>query len=125
MTPNPTTMSDFDKLCRILEGLNLPAGQYAVAHEAKAVLLGEMSETSSMILYISTPLFFHLYETVEGGLIWGLWMPSPEDPEHLTDAPIIYTELLGIEIRATFACPAEIIAGAEATVGGFPWMIAP
>lgn len=118
-------LTDREKVHRILAGLNLPAGQYAVGHSARAVLKGEMSETDMIVIYVSTALFMHLYETIEGGLIWGLWMPNPEDAEHLTDAPIIYTELLGIEVRATFACPPDQITGAAPVSDDFPWMVTP
>lgn len=105
-------MSDREKICKILEALHLPEGQHAVGDAARSVLLNEMSETDTLVIYITTALFFHLYETVEGGLIWGLWMPDPADTEHMTDAPIIYTTILGIEIRATFAVPPDQIAEA-------------
>jgi len=95
-------LTDREKLQKILEALNMPESQYAIQGDAARVIAGTQSETDHMMLAVSTALWFMFYESTEGGLIWGLWVPEPNDPEELCDAPIIYVSLLDIEIRCTF-----------------------
>lgn len=105
--------TDREKLESILKALRFPEGQYVIHADAAHVILGKMSETNNLPMSVSTALFFGLLESIEAGLIWGLWLPDPEDEEQRCDSPVLFVTLLGIEVRCSFGATGELRSAAE------------
>ncbi len=121
------------KATQIISALGLPEGHYAVLHhEGSMVIEAPLSHTNLatgestpyvdrwMDIYVTTAVWFQLYESTESGILWTLCLPDPNNPERRCDHPHLEYDLTGITIRVFYAIDrappmmmSEAIASAE------------
>jgi hypothetical protein len=94
-------MSERDQIIGICEALALPKDQYAVCGSGVMVMHGIERDQpmGDLDIFCTTGLWFHLYESIEGGLTWGLYLPDPYDEESRCDPPYLFLELMGLEVN--------------------------
>lgn len=121
------------KATQIISALGLPEGHYAVLHhEGSMVAEVQLSHTDLrtgettpslddwMDIYVTTAVWFQLYESTESGILWTLCLPDPNNPRRRCEHPRLEYDLLGITIRVSYAVDqvpplalSEAIANAE------------
>jgi len=97
-------MSERDKIIGICEALALPKDQYCVCGSGVMVMHGIEREQpmGDLDIFCTTALWFHLYESIEGGLTWGLFLPEPYDAETRCDPPYLFITMMDLEVNVFF-----------------------
>jgi hypothetical protein len=93
-------MTDREKVHEILKALKFPLGQYVIGGSGSMVLHGIEREMRDLDIFVSTALWFTLYESTT--LTWGLVLPDPEDDATKADPPILTVEFLELPIEVYF-----------------------
>lgn len=94
-------MSERTKIIAICEALDLPKDQYCVCGSGVMVMHGIERDQpmGDLDIFCTTGLWFKLYESIEGGLTWGLFLPDPYDAESRCDPPYLFLEMNNLEIN--------------------------
>lgn len=105
------SQTNAQKAAQILGALDLPEGHYAVERWPGDSLVAEVSLSPGlappftdlwMNIYMSTAVWFQLYESTVSGIVWTLCMPDPNNESKRCNPPRLEYKLLGITIRAMY-----------------------
>ncbi len=123
------------KATQIISALALPEGHYAVLHEGESLVkeipYGVDNVEGWMDIYVTTAVWFQLYESTESGILWTLCLPDPNSIDSRCEHPHLEYELLDIAVRVFYApdnsrtvLVSQAIADAE-KVDGIPVLKVP
>ena len=93
-------MTDLEKVEQILKALNFPLGQYVIGGSGSMVLHGIERKMRDLDIFVSTALWFRLYESTV--LTWGLILPDPENDAVKADPPILTVRFLELDVEVYF-----------------------
>jgi len=93
-------VTDREKVEQILRALHFPLGQYVIGGSGSMLLHGIDRDLRDLDIFVSTALWFRLYESTE--LTWGLVLPDPNVDAEKADPPILTVRFLELDVEVYF-----------------------